>query len=67
MTAAFTVEPGRVRSGQDPFSIPRFEILYGDAGWRLRLKLAGSEHWHRAKKLAGPLLRLPRKLVKAFR
>ena len=67
MTAAFTVEPGRVRSGQDPFSIPRFEILYGDAGWRLRVKLAGGEYWHRAKKLAGPLLRLPRKLVKAFR
>lgn len=64
MTAAFTVEPGRVRSGQDPFSIPRFEILRGDVGWRLRLKLAAGEYWHRVSKLIGPLLRLPRKLLR---
>lgn len=67
MRAAFTVEPGRVQTGRDPFAIPRFEIHNGDVGWRLRLKLAAGEHRHRILRLIGPLLRLPRKLVRLIR
>jgi peptidoglycan/xylan/chitin deacetylase (PgdA/CDA1 family) len=38
--AAFTVRPGVVRPGSDPFSVPRIEILRGDKGWKLRWKVA---------------------------
>ena len=37
--AAFTVEPGWVRPGQDAFVVPRIEILREDRGWRLIWKL----------------------------
>jgi GT2 family glycosyltransferase/peptidoglycan/xylan/chitin deacetylase (PgdA/CDA1 family) len=37
--AAFTVEPGLVRPGVDPYRIPRIEILRGDEGWRFRWKV----------------------------
>ena len=39
-TAAFTVGPGRVLPGQDPYRLPRVEIFRHDQGWRFRLKLA---------------------------
>ena len=44
--AAFTVEPGRVRSGQDAFVVPRIEILREDRGWRFLWKVlsAGGRH-----------------------
>jgi peptidoglycan/xylan/chitin deacetylase (PgdA/CDA1 family) len=32
--AAFTIDPGLVKSGQDPFRIPRNEILRSDTGWK---------------------------------
>ena len=37
--AAFTVEPGWVRPGQDVFFVPRIEILREDRGWRFIWKL----------------------------
>lgn len=37
--AAFTVEPGVVRTGTDRFLLPRVEILRGDDGWRLVWKV----------------------------
>jgi peptidoglycan/xylan/chitin deacetylase (PgdA/CDA1 family)/glycosyltransferase involved in cell wall biosynthesis len=43
--AAFSIMPGFVCTGQDPFQIPRIEILRDDTGWRFRWKVA----------LAGPL------------
>jgi peptidoglycan/xylan/chitin deacetylase (PgdA/CDA1 family)/GT2 family glycosyltransferase len=43
--AAFTVEPGFVRRGVDPYRIPRIEILRRDVGWRFRWKV----------RVAGPL------------
>jgi peptidoglycan/xylan/chitin deacetylase (PgdA/CDA1 family) len=53
--AAFTVAPGFVRPGIDPFRIPRIEILRGDVGWQFRWKVA----------VAGPLLQ-PREGPLAF-
>ena len=44
---AFTVDPGFVQPGVDPYRIPRIEILRRDVGWRFRWKVA----------VAGPLLR----------
>ena len=38
--AAFTVAPGRVRPGQDPFRLPRIEVTRNDRGWRFLLKVA---------------------------
>jgi peptidoglycan/xylan/chitin deacetylase (PgdA/CDA1 family)/GT2 family glycosyltransferase len=40
LQAAFTVHPNRVRPGQNPYQIPRIEILRGDVGWKLRWKIA---------------------------
>jgi glycosyltransferase involved in cell wall biosynthesis len=37
--AAFTVKPGEVRRGQDPFALPRIEILREDNGWRFLWKV----------------------------
>lgn len=39
-TAAFTVDPGLVRPGDDPYRLRRIEVLRGDTGWRLLWKLA---------------------------
>ena len=39
-TAAFTVEPGLVLPGHDPYRLPRIEVLRRDGGWRLLWKLA---------------------------
>ena len=47
--AAFTVEPGFVRAGVDPFRIPRIEILRNDIGWRFRWKVAVAGPLRRAK------------------
>jgi len=38
--AAFTVSPGRVHRGSDPFAIPRVDIRRHHRGWRLRLRVA---------------------------
>lgn len=53
--AAFTVDPGRMRPGDDPFRLPRIEVLRGDSGWRLLLKLllAGRRRRGRAARRAG--------------
>jgi peptidoglycan/xylan/chitin deacetylase (PgdA/CDA1 family)/GT2 family glycosyltransferase len=40
LQAAFTVDPNVVRQGQDPYRIPRIEILRRDVGWKLRWKVA---------------------------
>jgi GT2 family glycosyltransferase/peptidoglycan/xylan/chitin deacetylase (PgdA/CDA1 family) len=40
LQAAFTVDPGRVRAGCDPYQIPRIEILREDVGWKFRWKIA---------------------------
>ena len=37
--AAFTVEPGFVRSGRDPLLVPRLEILRQHTGWRFLRKV----------------------------
>ena len=37
--AAFTVEPGLAYHGQNPFRIPRLEIMRRDVGWRFLLKV----------------------------
>ncbi len=39
LAGAFTVEPGPARPGQDPFAIPRNEILRRDIGWRFLWKV----------------------------
>ena len=39
MVAAFTVEPGMMKRGADPFRIPRVEILRRDRGVRFLWKL----------------------------
>lgn len=44
---AFTVDPGFVHLGVDPYRIPRIEILRRDVGWKFRWKVA----------VAGPLVR----------
>jgi peptidoglycan/xylan/chitin deacetylase (PgdA/CDA1 family) len=44
-TAAFTITPGRVLPGQDPYRLPRIEVLRQDRGWRFRLKLALAGRW----------------------
>lgn len=55
--AAFTVTPGRVERGCDPYALPRVEVLASDTPARLRLKLA-TAHWPR--RWRQPLLRLTR-------
>jgi glycosyltransferase involved in cell wall biosynthesis/peptidoglycan/xylan/chitin deacetylase (PgdA/CDA1 family) len=37
--AAFTVDPGTARRGDDRFAVPRIEVLPGDTGPRLRRKV----------------------------
>lgn len=39
LQAAFTVEPGFVQPGQEPFEIPRIEILREDKGWKFLWKV----------------------------
>lgn len=53
--AAFTVAPGAVERGCDPFSLPRIEVLASDTPAKLRLKLA-TARW--PARWRGPLLRL---------
>jgi peptidoglycan/xylan/chitin deacetylase (PgdA/CDA1 family)/glycosyltransferase involved in cell wall biosynthesis len=38
--AAFTVTPGVVRTGSDPWTLSRVEVVSEDQPWQLRLKLA---------------------------
>ena len=38
--AAFTVEPGPVRSGSSRYALPRVEVLAADSPWVLRVKIA---------------------------
>ncbi len=42
--AAFTVRPGRVRRSQNCLLLPRIEVLKGDVGWKLRLKIKTAGH-----------------------
>ena len=44
LKAAFTVNPGTVQPGQDPFDIPRIEILRSDTLWNFwrKVVIAGS-------------------------
>ncbi|AFZ13626.1 polysaccharide deacetylase [Crinalium epipsammum PCC 9333] len=37
--AAFTVEPGLMQPNQDPYQIPRIEILREDVGWKFLWKI----------------------------
>ena len=37
--AAFTIEPGLVRPGQDAYQVPRLEILREDIGWKFLWKV----------------------------
>ncbi len=37
--AAFTVIPGRVEAGDDPYQVPRIEILTTDTGWKFLWKV----------------------------
>src|SRR6266540_1949934 len=43
LQAAFTVDADLVRPNQDPYMVPRIEILRGDVGWKLwwKVTLAG--------------------------
>jgi peptidoglycan/xylan/chitin deacetylase (PgdA/CDA1 family) len=43
LLAAFTVDPGRVRPGADPFRVPRIEVWREDSGWALlwKVEMAG--------------------------
>jgi peptidoglycan/xylan/chitin deacetylase (PgdA/CDA1 family) len=40
LEAAFTVKPACVRPNQNPYQVPRIEILRADAGWKFRWKVA---------------------------
>ena len=40
--AAFTVSPGLVERGADPYSLPRVQVLAGDTPRRLRLRLSAA-------------------------
>jgi len=40
--AAFTVSPGLVERGADPYSLPRVQVLAGDTPRRLRLRLSAT-------------------------
>lgn len=44
LEAAFTVKPGLVQPSQDPYQVPRIEILRGDVGWKFRWKVAVAGH-----------------------
>jgi GT2 family glycosyltransferase/peptidoglycan/xylan/chitin deacetylase (PgdA/CDA1 family) len=39
LKAAFTVQSNMVQPGQDPYQVPRIEILRGDVGWRFLWKV----------------------------
>ena len=39
LKAAFTVEPNFVQPGQEPYSVPRIEVLRGDTGWKFLWKV----------------------------
>jgi glycosyltransferase involved in cell wall biosynthesis/peptidoglycan/xylan/chitin deacetylase (PgdA/CDA1 family) len=39
LQAAFTVDPGQVRAGDDPYCISRIEVMREDVGWKLRRKI----------------------------
>lgn len=43
--AAFTVEPGLVQPGQEPYQIPRIEILRRDVGWKFVWKVLIAGRW----------------------
>ncbi|MGH9380711.1 MAG: glycosyltransferase [Thermoanaerobaculia bacterium] len=58
LQAAFTCRPGLVRAGQDPYRIPRIEILRRDAGWRFLFKVRTAGRLSLVQQLAR---RLPRR------
>ena len=72
--AAFTVAPGLVRPGRDPYRLPRIEILRGDQGWKYLYKVFAARSpapgSGRLRPLVGHLWRraaraLPRQLRRA--
>jgi peptidoglycan/xylan/chitin deacetylase (PgdA/CDA1 family)/GT2 family glycosyltransferase len=44
LQAAFTTDAGRARPGQDPYLVPRIEILRGDSGWKFLWKVITAEY-----------------------
>ena len=55
---AFTVLPGAVRCGADPYALPRIEVLAADTSMKLQLKLATAEWSSRRRRLALALARV---------
>ncbi|MFN0178287.1 MAG: glycosyltransferase [Gemmatimonadales bacterium] len=45
LEAAFAISPGLVRSGDDPYAVPRIEILAADTGWRFLWKVFRAGRW----------------------
>lgn len=43
--AAFTVNAGRVKQNQNPYELPRLEMMRTDSGWRFWLKVLTSGHF----------------------
>ncbi|MGN6258168.1 MAG: polysaccharide deacetylase family protein [Solirubrobacterales bacterium] len=52
--AAFTIDPGRIRTGDDRFALPRIEVLASDTAKTIRVK-AATAGW--PEKLRTPLLK----------
>ncbi len=50
--AAFTVIPGRVEAGDDPYQIPRIEIRRTDTGWKFVWKVFRAGRWRPKLRLA---------------
>lgn len=51
LTAGFTMMPGRVHPGDDPYALRRIEILRRDVGWRFRLKISLGGYPFEAKEI----------------
>jgi peptidoglycan/xylan/chitin deacetylase (PgdA/CDA1 family) len=49
--AAFTVVAGVVRPDQDPFEVPRIEILRRDTGWKFLWKVWRAGRWTRKQNI----------------
>ncbi len=55
--AAFTVEPGIVRTGTNRFALPRIEVLRSDGAWRLLWKVLRAGRRGPASRASGPPVR----------
>lgn len=65
LEAAFTCRPGVVRARQDPYRLPRIEILRPDAGRRFSFKVRTAGRWVLVRELMRRLLRGPRRLARS--